>query len=72
MMARYAGFDSYLMIRGVESVIIPPLRQKGKMFYYHDMGKEQGQQFCPADIGVQQEVRATPLPNALPKRLVYT
>lgn len=68
MLARHAGFDSCLMIRGVEGGIIPSLRQKGKIFYYHDMGEEQGQEFSPADIGIQQNVRATPLPDDLPER----
>ncbi len=68
MLARHAGFDSCLMIRGVEGGIIPSLRQKGKMFYYHDMGEEQGQEFNPLDIGIKQDVRATPLPDDLPER----
>lgn len=67
MLARHAGFDSCLMVRGVEGGIIPSLRQKGKMFYYHDMGEEQGHEFDPADIGIQQDVRATPLPDDLPE-----
>jgi len=68
MLARHAGFDSCLMIRGVEGGIIPSLRQKGKMFSYHDMGEESGQEFNPADIGIKQDVRATPLPDDLPPR----
>lgn len=68
MLARHAGFDSCLMIRGVEGGIIPSLRQKGKMFYYHDMGEEQGQEFDPLEIGIEQDVRATPLPDDLPER----
>lgn len=68
MLARHAGFDSCLMIRGVEGGFIPSLRQKGKMFYYHDMGEEQAQVFDPVDIGIEQDVRATPLPDDLPER----
>lgn len=68
MLARHAGFDSCLMVRGVEGGIIPSLRQKGKMFYYHDMGEEQAQEFSPGDIGIDQNVRATPLPGDLPPR----
>jgi anthranilate phosphoribosyltransferase len=68
MLARYAGFDSCLMIRGVEGGIIPSLRQRGKIFYYHDMGEEQEQEFSPTDIGIEQDVRATPLPDDLPER----
>ena len=68
MLARHAGFDSALLVRGVEGGIIPSLRQKGKMVYYHDSGEERVQEFDPADIGIQQEVRATPLPDDLPPR----
>lgn len=66
MLARHSGFDSCLMIRGVEGGITPSLRQSGKVFYYHDKGEEQAQDFDPAEIGIQQDVRATPLPDELP------
>jgi len=66
MLARHAGFDSCLMIRGVEGGITPSLRQVGKVFYYHDKGEEMAQDFDPKDIGIEQDVRATPLPEDLP------
>ena len=66
MLARHSGFDGCLMIRGVEGGITPSLRQSGKVFYYHDKGEEQGQDFNPADLGIEQTVRATPLPDDLP------
>lgn len=66
MLARHSGFDGCLMIRGVEGGITPSLRQTGKVFYYHDKGEEQAQDFDPADIGIEQTVRATPLPDDLP------
>ena len=68
MLARHSGFDSALLVRGIEGGVIPSLRQKGKIVYYHDMGEEQEQAFDPADIGIQQQVRATPLPDDLPSR----
>lgn len=68
MLARHSGFDSALLVRGVEGGIIPSLRQKGKVVFYHDLGEEQVQEFDPADIGIQQAVRATPLPDDLPAR----
>ncbi len=66
MLARHSGFDSCLMIRGVEGGITPSLRQNGRVFYYHQRGEEQAQDFNPADIGISQTVRATPLPENLP------
>jgi anthranilate phosphoribosyltransferase len=68
MLARHAGFDSALLVRGVEGGVTPSLRQKGKIVYYHDMGEEQVREFDPADIGIEQQVRATPLPDDLPAR----
>ena len=68
MLARHAGFDSCLMIRGVEGGITPSLRQSGRVFYYHDKAGEQAQDFNPVDIGIEQSVRATPLPDDLPPR----
>ena len=66
MLARHSGFDSCLMIRGVEGGITPSLRQSGKVFYYHDKAEEQSQDFDPTDLDIRQEVRATPLPDELP------
>ncbi len=66
MLARHAGFDSCLMVRGVEGGIIPSLRQSGKVFYYHDKAEERSQDFSPLDIGINQTQRATPLPDKLP------
>jgi len=41
-------------------------RQVGKYFAYHDMGEEQPVDIDPSSIGIQQEVRAVPLPDNLP------
>jgi len=69
MLARHVGFDSALLVRGVEGGIIPSLRQEGKYFYYHDRGEEQGVDINPESIGISQSVRAVPLPEDLPKTL---
>lgn len=68
MLAREAGFDSALIIRGVEGGVIPSLRQPGKVFAYHDKGEEIGRDINPADLGIAQEVRAVPLPGNLPAK----
>ncbi len=65
MLARHAGFDSALIVRGVEGGVIPSLRQAGKIFYYHDKGEEQALEVNPSDVGVEQAVRAVPLPESL-------
>ena len=64
MLARAAGFDSALIVRGVEGGVIPSLRQAGKLFYYRDKGEEQALELNPAELGIEQAVRAVPLPKS--------
>jgi len=68
MLARHAGFDSALLVRGVEGGVIPSLRQPGKYFSYRNMGEETGIDIDPSDVGINQTVRAVPLPTDLPKK----
>ena len=65
-LARHAGFESALLIRGVEGGVIPSLRQAGKYFSYDDGGEEQGFDLNPADLGIQQPLRAPAIPDNLP------
>ena len=67
MLGRHVGFDSAILIRGVEGGIIPSLRQDGKYFSYHDRGEEIGVDIHPREVGIQQNLRAVPLPENLPK-----
>ena len=67
MLARHAGFDSALIIRGVEGGVIPSLRQPGKASRYDNHGEEYEIDFDPAAIGIEQTARAVPLPDHLPK-----
>ena len=67
MLARHAGFDSALIIRGVEGGVIPSLRQPGKATRYDNHGEEYEIDLDPAGIGIEQTVRAVPLPDELPK-----
>ena len=64
LLAREAGFDSALLVRGVEGGVVPSLRQNGKAFYYHQRGDEQPVEFNPADWGIVQELRAPRIPGA--------
>jgi anthranilate phosphoribosyltransferase len=66
MLARHVGFDSALIVRGIEGGVIPSLRQEGRYFAYHDMGEEHGVDINPENIGIRQELRAVPLPEDLP------
>ena len=65
-LARYAGYDSALIVRGVEGGVIPSLQQPAKLYYYHDGAKEQSMELNPQELGIQQDSRAVPLPKDLP------
>jgi anthranilate phosphoribosyltransferase len=67
LLARHVNFDSLLLVRGVEGGVIPSLRQIGRCVYYHDKGEEQTLDTNPAELGIEQSVRAAPLPEDLPK-----
>ena len=65
-LARFVGFDSAMIVRGVEGGVIPSLQQPAKLFSYHDGGAEQEQQLDPKEFGIEQATRAVPLPKDLP------
>lgn len=67
MLARHAGFDSCLLVRGVEGGVIPSLRQPGKCFFYHHREEEQAVELDPNKLAIDQDARAVPLPDDLPK-----
>lgn len=66
LLAREAGFDSALIVRGVEGGVIPSLQQPAKVFHYHDRGEETQRLVDPVTLGIEQPVRAVPLPADLP------
>jgi anthranilate phosphoribosyltransferase len=65
LLARHAGFDSALIVRGVEGSVIPLLSQSGKVFHYHDDAEEAAVEFTPADVAIDQPMRAPRIPSAL-------
>jgi anthranilate phosphoribosyltransferase len=66
LLARHAGFDSALLVRGVEGGVVPSLRQTGVCFNYQQMGEEQSFDIDPTALGIEQNVRSVPLPEDLP------
>ena len=66
LLARHAGYDSALLVRGTEGGIIPSLRQTGKIWHYHGKNDEQEVDIKPGALGINQELRAVPLPEHLP------
>ena len=65
LLARCAGFDSALIVRGIEGGIIPSLRQGAKVWAYHDDRDEQETDISPETVGIEQTVRAVPLPEGI-------
>jgi anthranilate phosphoribosyltransferase len=63
MLARHAGFDSALLVRGVEGGVIPGLSQTGKVFRVLGDAEEVPVEFKPAEIGIEQSVRAPGVPG---------
>jgi len=66
MLARCAGFDSALIVRGVEGGVIPSLRATGRAFRYEEKGPEVSLEFGPAEFGVDQPILAPALPTTNP------
>jgi anthranilate phosphoribosyltransferase len=64
-LARHAGFDSALLVRGTEGGVVPSLRQPGKVYRYQDFGEEVGFDINPGDLGIEQNARAVPLPDTI-------
>ncbi len=64
-LAREAGFDTACIVRGVEGGVVPSLRQAGKYFHYHDRDAEIEASVDPAALGIDQPVRAVPLPGSV-------
>jgi anthranilate phosphoribosyltransferase len=66
-LARHAGFDTAVLVRGVEGGVIPSLRQEGRYFHYHDKLAESPVDVNPVDLGIVQEQRSVGFPDDLPK-----
>ncbi|MBN2887044.1 MAG: anthranilate phosphoribosyltransferase [Chromatiaceae bacterium] len=67
LLARHAGFDSALLVRGVEGGVVPSLRQAGVCYSYQQRGEEQPFDIDPTELGIEQSVRAVSLPESLPQ-----
>ncbi|QKT04021.1 anthranilate phosphoribosyltransferase [Ectothiorhodospiraceae bacterium 2226] len=65
-MAREAGFDTALIVRGAEGGVIPSLQQPAAVHYYHDAGPQQLMKASAIQLGIHRDTRAVPLPPDLP------
>ena len=62
-LAKLSGFDSAVLVRGVEGGVIPSLKQESKYFQYLNKGELQEIEIHPDQVNIQQDVRAVPLPE---------
>jgi anthranilate phosphoribosyltransferase len=63
MLARHAGYDSALIVRGVEGGVLPSLCQTGRVFRYAGGGAEAQSEYQPAELGLHHRIRAARLPG---------
>lgn len=68
MLAAHSGFDSALLVRGIEGGVIPSLRQTGKIISYEGETEVRSAEVEPKDLGIEQELRAVPIPADLPRK----
>ncbi len=66
MLARQSGFDSAMIVRGVEGGVIPSLSQVSRYFRFYEKPEDQEVRLAPKSLGIEQKERATPLPVDLP------
>ena len=64
-LARFSGFHTAAIVRGVEGGLTPSLKQPAALVHYHDCGPEEVMQLDPAALGIRQETRAVPIPPEL-------
>lgn len=62
-LARLSGFESSVFVRGVEGGVTPSLKQSSKYFEYRNGGPLTEVEIEPQQAGIDQEVRAVPLPE---------
>lgn len=66
-LARFSGYDSAMIVRGVEGGVIPSLQQPAKLWSFHAKGAETAIEIDPVSIGIEQSSRAVMLPKDIPE-----
>lgn len=63
-LAKLAGFDSAVLVRGVEGGVTPALNKPAKYFEYHGpQGELIEIDVSPAELGIEQSKRCVPVPE---------
>ncbi len=68
LLAQQAGFNSAMIVKGVEGGVLPSVSQVARYFRYDEDTNELGQvRLDPNELNIIQAERAVPLPADLPK-----
>ncbi|MGH8507972.1 MAG: anthranilate phosphoribosyltransferase [Gammaproteobacteria bacterium] len=62
LLARGAGFDSALIVKGLEGGVIPSLQKPARLFYYRAQTELESLEVDPAGLGFDQTEKATSAP----------
>lgn len=65
LLARAAGYDSTLLVRGIEGGVIPSLRQEGKAFRFANNGADEELALPPHEFGFSGGIQPPPISNDL-------
>jgi len=65
LLAKHAGFDAAMIVRGVEGGCIPSLSQVSRYFGYQSEEQLKMYKLSPSVIGIQQNERAVSIPDRL-------
>ncbi len=63
MLAKHAGFDSAMIVRGVEGGCIPSLSQLSRYFSYHKGQEVVLNRLAPKELEIEQDTRMVPIPD---------
>ena len=63
--ARFAGYDSAAIVRGVEGGLMPSLRQAMRFYRYAADSEDKFVDIDPQSIGIESETRTIPLPGGI-------
>ena len=63
LLAKHCGFDSAMIIRGVEGGCIPSLSQLSRYFSYRGNQAMQLHRLAPKELGIEQDARMVAIPN---------
>ncbi|HLF11185.1 MAG TPA: anthranilate phosphoribosyltransferase [Gammaproteobacteria bacterium] len=65
LLARAAGYDTALLVRGVEGGVVPSVREEGKYFSYKGKEGEVAREITAGEFGLAQSLRPPPIPGEL-------